>query len=102
FGVLTRWEPSVLRAEAMAALALVGTTLGRPVSGLRLLALAVTAVLLVDPLLVRSVGFLLSVAACTGIALLARPIARVVPGPRRLAAAVGVTVAAQLGVAPVL
>src|SRR5439155_2182997 len=37
FGVLTRWEPSVLRAEAMAALALVAGFLGRPQSGLRLL-----------------------------------------------------------------
>ena len=38
FGVLVRWEPSVLRAEAMAALALLASTMGRPASGLRLLA----------------------------------------------------------------
>jgi len=102
FGVLTRWEPSVLRAEAMAALALVAFTIGRPASTLRLLALAVTAVLLVDPLLVGSLGFLLSVSACGGIALLARPFSEALPGPRPLAAALGVTLAAQVGVAPVL
>jgi competence protein ComEC len=48
------------------------------------------------------VGFLLSVGACTGIALLARPIADALPGPRVLADALGVTMAAQLGVAPIL
>jgi competence protein ComEC len=102
FGLLTRWEPSVLRAEAMAALTLLATTLGRPASSLRVLALAVTGLLLVDPLLVRSVGFLLSVGACTGIALLATPLARALPGPRPLASALAVTLAAQAGVVPVL
>ncbi len=102
FGVLTRWEPSVLRAEAMAALALVSTTIGRPVSGVRILALAATALLLADPLLVGSLGFLLSVGASAGILLLAKPLAALLPGPRPLADALGVTLAAQVGVAPVL
>jgi competence protein ComEC len=102
FGLITRWEPSVLRAEAMAAIALGATALGRPVSTLRVLALAVTGLLLVDPMLVRSVGFLLSVGACTGIALFAARVAGRIPGPRSLADAVGVTVGAQLGVAPIL
>jgi competence protein ComEC len=102
FGLLTRWEPSVLRAETMAAIAMAAAALGRPVSSLRVLALAVTGLLLVDPMLVRSVGFLLSVGACTGIALLARPVADRLPGPRVVASAAGVTIAAQIGVAPVL
>jgi ComEC/Rec2-related protein len=102
FGVLTRWEPSVLRAVAMVAVSLTAWAMGRPVSRLRLLALAVTVLLVVDPLLVRSVGFLLSVGACTGIALLARPLADLIPGPQSMASALAVTVAAQLGVAPVL
>jgi len=102
FGVVTRWEPSVLRAEAMAALTLVASTMGRPSSGLRILALAVAALLLVDPLLVTSLGFGLSVGACAGIALLARPLTAAIPGPRPLASAVGVSLAAQAGVAPLL
>ena len=102
FGVLTRWEPSVLRAVAMVAVSLLAWVRARPVSGLRLLALAVTGLLVIDPLLVHSVGFLLSVGACAGIALLARPLADVLPGPRALANPLGVTMAAQLGVAPVL
>lgn len=102
FALVTRFEPSVLRASAMAAIACTAGGLGRPVSRIRILALAATAVLLVDPLLVRSVGFLLSVGASAGIILLARPVAERVPGPRWLAEVVGVTAAAQVGVAPVL
>lgn len=97
FGVLTRWEPSVLRAVAMAGLALLASTCGRPVSTVRVLALAVTGLVLVDPLLAGSIGFLLSAGACAGIAVL---------GPlldaRRVPAALGVTIAAQAGVAPLL
>jgi competence protein ComEC len=102
FGVLTRWEPSVLRAEAMAAAAMVAAWRGRPQSGLRLLAVAVWGLILVDPLLVRSVGFQLSVAASAGIAVLARPLAARIPGPRPVADVLAVTAAAQAGVAPVL
>jgi len=102
FGTLVRWEPSVIRAEAMATLALMATAIGRPLSRIRLLALAVTLVLLLDPLLVHSAGFLMSVGASAGIALLAGRVAERLPGPRPLAAAMGVTIGAQVGVAPVL
>jgi competence protein ComEC len=101
FGLLTRWEPSVLRAGAMAALACTAATVGRPTARLRLLALAVTACVLVDPLLVRSVGFQLSVGATWGIALLAAPLSSWLRGPRWLAEPLAVTIAAQVGVAPV-
>jgi len=53
-------------------------------------------------LLVRSVGFRLSVAATAGLVLLSRPLAARLPGPRPLAAAVAVSLAAQLATAPVL
>lgn len=102
FALLTRFEPSVLRAAAMAALAVTAVGLGRPSSRGRLLALAVAGVVVVDPLLVHSVGFRLSVGAATGILVLAARLARHIPGPRWLAEAVAVTVAAQVGVAPVL
>lgn len=102
FGVLTRWEPSVLRAEAMAAAALVAAWRGRPQPAIRLLAVAVWLLVLVDPLLVHSISFRLSVGASAGIALLAGPLAARLPGPRFLAEVVAVTAAAQAGVAPVL
>lgn len=102
FGVVTRFEPSVLRASAMAALAVSAALAGRPAGTGRILALSVAALVLVDPLLVHSVGFQLSAAASAGIALFSRRVARRIPGPALLAEAVGVTVAAQMGVAPVL
>ncbi len=102
FALLTRFEPSVLRASVMAALAVTAATMGRDASSARLLALAVTALVLVDPFLVRSVGFQLSVGACIGIALLSAPIARALPGQRSIVEALAVSLAAQVGVAPVL
>jgi competence protein ComEC len=102
FGLVTRFEPSVLRASAMAAVAITAGAVGRPAGSVRTLALAVTGLLLVDPLLVHATGFQLSVAATLAIATLAAPIAARLPGPRPLADALGVTVAAQFGVAPIL
>ncbi len=102
FGILTRWEPSVLRAVALAGLTLLSAGVGRPASSLRILSLAVTGLVLIDPLLVHSLGFLLSVGACTGIALFSTRLAARLPGPRPVATALGVTLAAQVGVMPIL
>lgn len=102
FALVTRFEPSVLRAGAMAALAATAFAIGRPASGLRLLALAASALVLVDPLLVGSVGFQLSVAASAGILVLGPPLRRALPGPAGMTDALAVTAAAQLGVAPLL
>ena len=102
FVVLTRAEPSVVRAGAMAAVAATTVAVGRPLSRLRTLALAVTALLLVDPLLVRALGFQLSLAATLAIVLLATPLAARLPGPRWLATPLAVTLAAQVGVAPLV
>jgi len=102
FVTMTRAEPSVLRAAAMAACAMVGVAVGRPAAGLRSLALAVSVLLVVDPFLLHSVGFRLSCAASAGIAALAPAIALRVPGPRPVAEALGVTLAAQAAVAPLL
>lgn len=101
FVVLTRGEPSVLRACVLAVLATGSTAAGRFASPLRLLALATGALVLFDPMLVRSVGFQLSVAASLGIVVGARPVAQHLVGPRWLRETMGVTVAAQLGVLPV-
>ena len=104
FGTVTRWEPSVTRATAMAALSVTAASAGRGVSAGRLLALAVTGLVLVDPLLVHALGFRLSVAACAGIAVLSRPIGAALPRslPAPVREALAVTLAAQAGVAPVL
>ncbi len=102
FGAMTRWEPSVLRAVAMVGVAQLAVYAGRPVDGQRALTLTVTALVLVDPFLVHSVGFVLSCAASAAILIWSSSIARRVPGPRFLAEPIAVTAAAQIGVAPVI
>jgi competence protein ComEC len=102
FAAMTRFEPSVLRATAMAVIAVSVWSLGRVASPLRILALAVTAVLLIDPMLVGVAGFQLSVAAAGGIILIARPLAEHLPMPSWLARPLAVTLGAQLAVAPML
>lgn len=101
FAAMTRFEPSVLRAGAMSGLALLAAFLGRPVAGLRILALAVAGLVVIDPFLVHSLGFGLSGAASAGILLLAAPISRLLPGPTLVREALAVTTAAQIGVAPI-
>ena len=99
---MTRFEPSVLRASAMAAIALLATLGGRPASNVRVLAYAVIALLLADPFLVHSVAFALSCGASAGIAFFSRPIGARLPGPRFVREPLAVSIGAQLGVLPVL
>jgi competence protein ComEC len=104
FVVLTGAEPSVLRAGVMATLTLLGVLMGRPRSTASILAGAVLVLIVLDPWLVWSIGFQLSVAATAGMVALANPIAerlrRFLPVPIALAA--GTTTAAQFGVTPIL
>lgn len=101
FVALTRFEPSILRAGVMAGIASTGFLLGREKPPARVLALAVGALVLVDPLLVWSVGFWLSVAATAGVAVLGPPLAKLLPGPSWLTIPASVTLGAQLAVAPI-
>ena len=102
FTLITRFEPSVLRAAVMAGIAATGVGMGRAVSTWRALALAVAVLVVADPFLVQSVGFGLSVGASAGIIAFARPVAAAIPLPSWFAAPLAVTVAAQIGVAPLL
>ena len=63
FALLTRFEPSVLRACSMAGLAATARLTDRRASPLRLLALVVAGLTLLDPMLVRAAGWWLSVGA---------------------------------------
>jgi competence protein ComEC len=101
FGAMTRWEPSVLRATAMAGLSMTAVLLGRPVPAARVLALVATALVLADPFLLHSVGFLLSCGACAGLVLVAPVLDRRLPGPDVMRLPLATTAAAQLGVLPV-
>lgn len=102
FVLVTRAEPSVLRAGVMAGLVVLALTTGRLASGGRVLSVTVMVLLVVDPLLVHSLGFRLSIAATAGLVLLTGPIERRLPGPRWLRLPLAVTSAAQLATAPLL
>lgn len=98
FMALTRFEPSVLRAGVMAIFAATAFVRGAQASPVRLLSLAIIALVIVDPLLVWSVGFWLSVGATAGVCV-AGPWLRVrLPGPGWLRLPLAVTLGAQVGV----
>src|SRR5581483_4422746 len=83
FVVLTGAEPSVMRAGVMASIGLTGVLLGRPRSTASVLSAAVLVLLVIDPTLVWSIGFQLSVAATAGMVGLAAPLGeRLGPLPR--------------------
>ncbi len=104
FVVLTGAEPSVLRAGMMAGLALTGVLLGKPRAAGTVLAAAVLLLIVLDPWLVHAIGFQLSVAATAGMVTLASALAERLGRflPTAVAMAAGTTLAAQLGVTPLL
>jgi competence protein ComEC len=99
FVVITRWEPSVLRASAMAGLVLVARTAGVALTVWSALGAAVGGVLLIAGELGADVGFQLSVAATAGVIAGSNMFKS---GQARWLAALGVTVSAQMAVAPLL
>ncbi len=91
FAVTTRLESSVVRAAVMAGVVQVGYAIGRDVVPLRALAITVMGIVTLDPLATWSVGFVLSVAATTGL---------IAVTPYLGGSVFSATTAAQLGVAP--
>ncbi len=102
FAMITRFEPSVLRAVAMAGVAVASAALGRPTQGMRTLAWAVAIVLVIDPFVLRMLAFQLSVCATAGILWLTPRITSRLRGPHPLRLAVATTAGAQLAVMPLL
>jgi len=100
FALITRWEPSVVRASVMAGLVLVGRSAGRPITPFTALGGAVALSLLAAPDLSGNAGFGLSVAATAGIIVGAPLWAG--RSPRLLWAVLGATISAQAAVAPLL
>jgi competence protein ComEC len=102
--VVTRWEPSVLRAGVMAGLVMFGVATGRGPGGRRALCLAVVLLLLADPALAGALGFQLSVAATAGVLWLGPAVARALPArvPERARKAVGMTLGAQATAVPAI
>jgi competence protein ComEC len=102
--VVTRWEPSVLRAGVMAGLVLLGVATGQGPGGRRALCLAVVVLLLADPSLAGALGFQLSVAATAGVLWLGPAVAGALPEriPERIRKGVGMTLGAQATAMPAL
>ncbi|MEW1833524.1 ComEC/Rec2 family competence protein [Microbacterium sp. NPDC079995] len=104
FVVLVSPEPSVVRAGAMAAIAMLGLLLGRIGAGVSVLAASVCLRLILDPWLAASLGFALSAVATGSLLLFAGPLAdglsRWMPSPAALA--LSVPLAAQLACGPLL
>ena len=98
FVVITRFEPSILRAGVMAGLSATAFVTGRERSPVRILALAVIGLLLVDPLLLWSVGFWLSVGATAGVCTVGPFLAERFRSLGPAALPLGVTLGAQVGV----
>lgn len=98
FVALTRFEPSILRAGVMAGLSATAFVTGRERSPVRILALAVTGLILVDPLLVWSIGFWLSVGATAGVCTVGPWLAERFAALGPLAVPLGITLGAQVGV----
>jgi competence protein ComEC len=104
FVVLVGPDASVLRAALMGSIAIASLSGGRVGRGLSFLCLAVMGLLLIDPGLATSFGFLLSVLATLGIIVLGPRLMEWTPAvvPRWAAAAWAVPLSAQLLCGPVI
>jgi competence protein ComEC len=97
FVLLTRGEPSVLRAAVMAGLVAVNAASGTSMNARTILASTVIVLLVLDPMLAWSVGFALSVGATAGLAWLSARLGNIIGRHGMLAS----TLAAQVGTMPV-
>ena len=97
-------DASVLRAAVMGSIGLVALAGGRPGRSLSFLCLAVIGLVLAQPGLSTSFGFLLSVLATLGIVVAGRPIMAWFPAavPRWFAAALAVPLSAQAFCGPAI
>jgi len=103
FAVITRWEPSVLRASAMAAIALGAFLFGRKSDSIHILGIVLLGLLMFDPMMLWSIGFQLSFVATAGILLLRAPLVdRLKSIPRLLAEPLAIGLAAQAAVFPLI
>lgn len=103
YAYLTNLQPSVLRASIMALVALGALALYREYNLLSSISLAALALLVYDPFLIYNVSFQLSFAATLAIILFMKDIEEKLKFlPRRISQGLSLTMAAQLGVAPLL
>jgi competence protein ComEC len=99
FVVLTRAEPSVVRAAVMAGIVATAFTIGRGIHTKQVLCITAIGLLCIDPMMSGSVGFLLSTGATAGLAWLL-PFTSQIVGKGHVRDVVAATLAATVGTAP--
>ncbi|MBO1750714.1 ComEC/Rec2 family competence protein [Actinotalea sp. BY-33] len=102
FVLLVHPQPSVMRAGLMGSLGLVGLLVGRPSRAAPALGAVVVVLVVLDPWLARSYGFILSVLATGAIVLLAPALVRALDAGRPRGMLLAVPLSAQAVCAPVL
>lgn len=101
FVVMTRAEPSVLRASMMAAMSAIAFARGRDLPARKALLYSVGVLLAIDPLLVLSIGFWMSSLATGGLIFVTPWIKKLLHGPQWFTNPLSTTLGAQVGVMPV-
>ncbi len=102
YAALTGFGGSSVRALAMLATHAAFVLAGRRPSGASSLAASSLAVALVDPLAMVDLSTSLSIGATAALVLFGNRVSSAIPGPRVVATAIGASLAATLGTAPVL
>ena len=101
FVVMTRAEPSVLRASMMAAMSAIAFARGRDLPARKALLYSVGVLLAIDPILVLSIGFWMSSLATGGLIFVTPWIKKLLHGPQWFTNPLSTTLGAQVGVMPV-
>ena len=101
FVVMTRAEPSVLRASTMAAMSAIAFARGRDLPVRNALLYSIAVLLAIDPLLVLSIGFWMSSLATGGLIVVTPRLKNLVHGPQWFTEPLTTTLGAQFGVIPV-
>lgn len=103
YTIVAGMAASITRAFIMAAIALIAWLLGREKVGLNSLSLAALILLIINPFALYDIGFQLSFASTASLIMLSGPLERAMGDmPKFLREGLGVTVAAQLGVLPII
>lgn len=98
--LLARPTPSVVRAATMVTIYLIAKLSGKRTIAASTLAIAVSAILLINPFLAFEPGFILSVLATTGLIFLAPVISDRIPGPKIVGDLIAIPTAATILCAP--
>jgi len=103
YTMVSGMSPSITRAFVMAIIALIAWLFGRGKDGLTSLSAAVLVILIINPFTLYDIGFQLSFVATASLIMFASRFERIMSElPKALRTGLSVTIAAQLGVLPIM